>query len=126
MARHSQVIPPIELGAMLCRLPDGRLTRGPLGVGTATSVQFSDVCPAGSKVAGSWHTHPKEGGGSILPSHQDIKEALRLRMPVLCISNNDKTACYSVRGVTAQQCYNVRGVAAQQRPITRLVQLLRR
>lgn len=115
MARHLQSIPPVEVGMMLCRLPDGRLTRGPLGVGTATSVQFPDQCPSGTKVAGSFHTHPKEGGGSILPSRQDMSEAKRLSMPVLCIANNDKTVCYNVRGVTAQQG-----------PITRLAQLLRR
>ena len=114
MPRHSQQIPSVEVGMMLCRLADGRLTRGPLGVGTATSVQFPDACPAGSKIAGSFHTHPKEGGGSILPSRQDMSEAQRLKMPVLCIANNDRTACYTVRGV-----------AAQQGPITRLVHLLR-
>ena len=115
MARVGQQIPGVEIGMMLCRLPDGRLTRGPVGVGTATSVQFPDQCPTGTKVVGSIHTHPKEGGGSILPSKQDMSEAKRLSMPVLCIANNDRTACY-----------NVRGVAAQQGPITRLVQLLRR
>ena len=114
MPQYRQSIPSVEIGMMLCRLADGRLTRGPLGVGTATSVQFPDTCPAGSKVVGSEHTHPQEGGGSILPSRQDISEAKRLNMPVLCITNNVKTACY-----------NVRGVAAQQGPITRLVHLLR-
>ena len=116
MVRYCQnSIPGVEVGMMLCRLADGRLTRGPVGVGTATAVQFPDTCPAGSTVAGSFHTHPKEGGGSILPSHQDMREAKRLGMPVLCIANNDRTACY-----------NVRGVVAHQGPITRLVQLLRR
>ena len=127
MARHSQSVPPVELGFMLCRLSDGRLTRGPLGVGTATAVQFPDACPSGTKVVGSFHTHPKEGGGSIRPSQQDMKEAQRRKMPALCIANGEKTACYAVRGVAAQQpCYNGPGVAAQQGPITRLVQLLRR
>ena len=118
MARHFQQIPAVEVGFMLYRLADGRLTRGPIGVGTATAVQFPDTCnscPPGSKMVGSFHTHPKEGGGSILPSQQDMKEAARLKMSVLCIANNDRTACY-----------NVRGVKAQQGPITRLVQLLRR
>ena len=115
MARHTQQIPSVEIGMMLCRLADGRLSRGPIGVGTATAVQFSDQCPSGSTVVGSIHTHPKEGGGSILPSRQDMSEAKRLGMPVLCIANNDRTACY-----------NVRGVAHQQGPITKLVQLLRR
>ena len=115
MPRHTQSIPPVEIGMMLCRLADGRLTRGPVGVGTATSVQFPDTCPAGSKITGSFHTHPKEGGGSILPSHQDMSEAQRLKMPILCIANGERTACY-----------NVRGVKAAQGPITRLVQLLGR
>lgn len=115
MPHYRQSIPGVEIGMMLCRLSDGRLTRGPIGVGTATSVQFSDQCPSGSKVVGSFHTHPKEGGGSILPSAQDMKEAARLKMPALCIANGERTSCY-----------NVRGVSAQQGSITRLVQLLRR
>ena len=101
-------IPQVEVGAMLCRLNTGALTRGPIGVGTATNVQFPDTCPPGSVVEGSWHTHPKSGGGSILPSAQDMREAKRLSMKSLCISNEDKTACYAVRGVP--------GVHAQQRP----------
>ena len=88
---------------MLCRLQDGRLTRGAIGVGTPTSVQFSDVCPPGSKVVGSWHSHPSSGGGSILPSTQDIREAERIKMPYLCILNEQKTACYKVDGVKAAQ-----------------------
>ena len=92
-------IPPVEIGAMLCRLPTGALTRGPIGVGTATGVQFPDNCPSGSQIVGSFHTHPKEGGGSILPSTQDMREAKRIKMPNLCITNNIKTACYKVRGL---------------------------
>lgn len=88
---------------MLCRGPDGRLTRGAIGVGTATGVQFPDVCPPNTKVAGSVHTHPKEGGGSILPSGQDMSEAKRIGMPAICIVNNEKTACYRVKGVQAAQ-----------------------
>lgn len=114
MSRFRQnSLPGVEVGFMLCRLADGRLTRGPIGVGTATAVQFPDTCPAGSKVVGSFHTHPKEGGGSILPSRQDMSEAKRLSMPALCIANNATTKCYTVRGVQAQQG-----------PISRLVQLL--
>ena len=99
----ANAIPPVEVGMMLCRMDDGRLTRGPVGVGNAVGVQFPDTCPSGSKVAGSVHTHPKEGGGSILPSTQDIREAKRIGMPTLCIVNNDETQCYSVRGVAAAQ-----------------------
>lgn len=96
-------IPPVEIGMMLCRMGNGQLTRGPIGVGTATGVQFPDKCPAGTKVAGSVHTHPKEGGGSILPSTQDMREAKRIGMPALCIVNNDRSACYRVKGVEAAQ-----------------------
>ena len=95
-------IPSIEIGMMLCRLPTGQLTRGPIGVGSATGVQFPDHCPAGTSVVGSAHTHPKEGGGSILPSAQDMREAKRIGMPALCIINNEKAACYNVRGVQAR------------------------
>jgi len=103
-------IPQVEIGMMLCRMGDGRLTRGPIGVGTATSVQFPDTCPGGSKVVGSIHTHPREGGGSILPSAQDMREAKRIGMPNLCIVNNDKTACYKVRGVAAAQTVTALGL----------------
>jgi hypothetical protein len=99
----SNSIPNVEVGMMLCRMNDGRLTRGPIGVGTATGVQFPDTCPPGSKVAGSFHTHPSSGGGSILPSSQDMREAKRIGMPHLCIANESKTACYKVKGVQAAQ-----------------------
>lgn len=87
-----------EWGAMLCKMPDGKLVRGPLGVGTATSVQFPETCPAGAERWGPWHTHPKEGGGSILPSRQDIRETARLNAKGLCITNNDRTQCYLAKG----------------------------
>ena len=96
-------IPQVEVGMMLCRLQNGQLTRGAIGVGTATGVQFPETCPPGSKVAGSVHTHPKSGGGSILPSAQDMREAKRIGMPHLCIVNEAKTACYEVKGVKAAQ-----------------------
>lgn len=96
-------IPAVEFGFMLCRSPNGALTRGPVGVGTATAVQFSDQCPAGTTVAGSVHSHPQEGGGSILPSGQDMGESGRLNMPALCIVNNTKVACYGVKGVAGAQ-----------------------
>jgi len=104
-------IPQIEIGMMLCRLPGGALTRGAIGVGSATGVQFPDTCPAPSKVAGSFHTHPSSGGGSILPSAQDMREAKRVKMPVLCIANERQTQCYGVRGVQAANrgIFGVRG-----------------
>lgn len=99
----NNTIPAIEFGAMLCRLADGRLTRGPVGVGTATSVQFPETCPPGSKIVGSVHSHPKSGGGSPLPSAQDMREAARVGMPNLCIVTSEKTSCYAVKGVKAAQ-----------------------
>ena len=90
---------------MLCKTPDGKLTRGAVGVGTATGVQFPDTCPTNTKVVGSLHSHPKEGGGSILPSAQDMREAGRIGMPNLCIINNDTSACYRVKGVGAAQVH---------------------
>lgn len=96
-------IPGVEFGAMLCRLADGRLTRGPIGVGNATSVQFPDTCPPGSKLVGSFHSHPKSGGGSPLPSRQDMREAGRIGMPSLCIVTSEKTSCYRTQGVKAAQ-----------------------
>lgn len=99
----SNQLPPVEFGAMLCKMPDGRLTRGPIGVGSATSVQFPDTCPAGSKIIGSFHSHPKSGGGSSLPSTQDMREAGRIGMPNLCVITSEKTSCYAVKGVKAAQ-----------------------
>ena len=92
-------IPPVEFGAMLCRTPQGQLTRGPIGVGTATGVQFPENCPPGATVVGSFHSHPKSGGGSPLPSAQDMREAGRIGMPNLCIITSEKTSCYQVQGV---------------------------
>ena len=92
-------IPQIEIGMMLCKLPNGALPMGAIGVGNATGVQFPDICPSGSKVVGSVHTHPSSGGGSILPSTQDMREARRIGMPNLCILNERNTQCYKVRGV---------------------------
>ena len=100
---NQNIIPPVEFGALLCKLPDGRLTRGAIGVGTATSVQFPETCPAGSQIAGSFHSHPKSGGGSHLPSAQDMREAGRIGMPALCIVTSEKTSCYKVQGVKAAQ-----------------------
>ncbi|MDP2661296.1 MAG: DUF4329 domain-containing protein [Dehalococcoidia bacterium] len=93
------VIPNTEFGAMLCKTPAGQLTRGAIGVGTATSVQFPETCPPGASVVGSFHAHPKSGGGSPLPSAQDMREAKRVGMPNLCIITSEKTSCYQVRGV---------------------------
>ena len=93
-------IPAQEFGFMLCADKAGNLGRGPIGVGTATGVQFADTCPPRYPIiVGSAHSHPKEGGGSILPSAQDMREAKRLKMPNLCIINNVKSQCYGVRGV---------------------------
>ena len=91
-------LPSVEIGAMLCRMGDGRLTRGPVGVGTATGVQFPETCPPGSKIEGSFHSHPKSGGGSPLPSAQDMREAGRIGMPNLCVLTSEKTSCYEVQG----------------------------
>lgn len=102
----TQSIPAVEFGFSLFVTPNGVLTRGPVGVGDATSVQFPDTCatcPPGSKLVATIHSHPKEGGGSILPSAQDIREAGRLKMPYLCIINNEKIGCNAVKGVSAAQ-----------------------
>lgn len=96
------VIPSQEFGAMLCRTPQGQLTRGPIGVGTSAGVQFSEHCPVNTEVVGSLHSHPKSGGGSPLPSIQDMKEAGRIGMPNLCIVTSEKTSCYKVLGVKAK------------------------
>ena len=102
VAAKQNTIPSSEFGAMLCKTPSGQLTRGPIGVGTSTGVQFPDTCPPGTSIAGSFHSHPRSGGGSILPSTQDMREAGRIGMPTLCIVTSEKTQCYAVRGVKPQ------------------------
>jgi len=121
-------IPAVEFGMGLCLTKDGTLTRGPVGVGDATSVQFPDSCPTG-KFFASIHSHPKEGGGSILPSAQDMREAGRLQMAYLGIINNEKMSFYRVKGVplssmsqVPMQCGSVS--AAQGGALTRLSRLL--
>jgi len=99
MATKNSIPKNNEVGCMLCKTADGKLSRGPIGVGNATGVQFPETCPPGMQVIGSIHTHPKSGGGSILPSQQDISEAGRIGMQVLCIVTEGKTQCYAVRGL---------------------------
>lgn len=91
-------IPPVEFGFSLCRLPTGQLTRGPAGLGTATGVQFSDRCPAGSRLLALVHSHPKSGGGSPLPSRQDLREQARTKAPLQCIITTEKSSCYRPKG----------------------------
>lgn len=91
------IIPPFEIGAALCKLPTGSLTRGPLGSGTTTGVSFPNTCPPGTKMLGSWHSHPETGGGDIRPSTQDIREAKRFGWDILCTTNEKRSQCYRVK-----------------------------
>lgn len=90
-------LPDVEIGSMLCRFPNGALTRGAIGIGTPTSVTYSDKCPSGTVAVATGHSHPKSGGGSPQPSAQDLRETKRLGVPAICIYTEEKASCYAVK-----------------------------
>lgn len=47
-----------EIGAAMCRLPNGTIIPGPWSEGTPTGVSVTMRCPPGSNVMGIFHTHP--------------------------------------------------------------------
>ena len=91
-------LPPNEFGFSTGRNAQGQLVRGPIGVGTPTNVQFTEKLPPGIKLETLTHSHPKSGGGSILPSRQDMSEAARIGVPALCIVTEERAQCYAVKG----------------------------
>lgn len=44
-------------------------------------------CPPGSRAVGFWHTHPD---GKPVPSKQDVSEAVRLGMDLICVTVPEK------------------------------------
>ena len=76
-------LPSREIGATLCRFPDGRLARGPVVSGTRTSLSIPVMCPPGAGMEGLWHTHP---GGQAFPSQTDLASARQHGAKVLCVT----------------------------------------
>lgn len=88
-----------ETAITLCQLGN-MLLRGSEAKGSDPwSVNVRVSCPHGGKPIGIFHTHPLAGGGEPVPSAQDISEAKRLNLSVLCVSVPEKniTKCYKVR-----------------------------
>ena len=82
-----------EVGASICRRPDGKMVLGPVSEGTPTSVNVLKFCPPGSIFEGLWHTHPN---GAPIPSTQDLLSGIQADAKLLCINVPDTgvTGCY--------------------------------
>lgn len=86
-----QLPPDREVGAAICRMPDGQLSLGPVSQGTLMGVEFDLSCAPGAEVVGGWHTHPR---GILEPSPQDIRAHKGLKR--LCITQPQRreTRCW--------------------------------
>jgi len=72
-----------EVGAMMCRRPDGSTVFGPRSQGTHDEVDVPYRCPTGSDPYGVWHTHPH---GIAEPSPDDIQAARSFGLKRLCVT----------------------------------------
>jgi proteasome lid subunit RPN8/RPN11 len=72
-----------EVGAMLCRAPDGSTVFGPQAEGSHDNVQVPYQCPAGSEPYGVWHTHPH---GVATPSDDDLEAAREFGLRRMCVT----------------------------------------
>lgn len=72
-----------------------KISRGRTTTGTPNSVVVPlNSCPKGSKPIGVHHLHPS---GSPRLSTQDIKEARRLKLDVMCVRAGRKVKCYRLK-----------------------------
>ena len=71
-----------EVGASICRMPNGKIVLGPKATGTPMSVKVPIQCPPSATFEGIIHTHP---GGVPIPSQQDLKAGRQVGANVLCI-----------------------------------------
>ena|SRR5665811_2363968 len=70
-----------EVGAALCRDAGGNVVLGPLAEGHVQGVSIDLICPAGTTIEGTWHTHPEAGGGRLEPvsyTHLTLPTILRV------------------------------------------------
>lgn len=79
-----------EIGASICRRPNGTFVFGPFATGTPVSVNVPIKCPAGSDFYGIYHTHP---GGVPIPSGRDIQSGIKTNSQVLCVNADGRIAC---------------------------------
>ena len=83
-------LPKNEFGFTLCRMKNGKLTRGPIATGTPVQVNIPVVCPPGSSLIGLLHSHP---GGVAVPSPQDTRSAKQLGVKDMCIVDDHGLRC---------------------------------
>jgi len=83
-----------EFGFAMCRLPSGKLVRGPVATGNPRTVQIPVQCPPGSQLVGLFHTHP---GGIAFPSHTDVQSGIRVGARSLCIDADGDLRCFTIR-----------------------------
>ena len=88
-------MPRNEIGASICRRPNGTFVFGPFATGTPTSVNVPIKCPPGSRFHGIYHTHP---GGVPIPSRQDIKSGQITGSKTLCINADGRVRCWNPNG----------------------------
>lgn len=81
-----------EIGAAMCRFPNGKLAFGPFSEGTPVSVNVRIECPPGSTFEGIYHTHPR---GVPVPSQTDIKSGQLTGSKALCINADGDVRCYT-------------------------------
>ena len=86
-----------EVGAAMCRLPNGKIIYGPMVEGTPTSVSVPMRCPPNSNLMGIFPTHP---GGIPEPSETDIRSGLNIRKV--------ETLCIHVPETGVTKCHNIR------------------
>ena len=86
---------PNEIGFSLCKMPNGKLTHGPIATGTPVSVSIPVQCPSGSSLHGLFHSHP---GGVPYPSQQDVKSQKLSGAAVSCIDADGKIKCFKIKG----------------------------
>lgn len=91
---RNRQVPPNEIGFVLCKTQAGKLTHGPVRMGTPNSVTYPIACPSGSAFIGSVHTHP---GGVAKPSPQDIRGHVQVGAKVMCIKNDHEMKCFRVK-----------------------------
>lgn len=85
-----------ERAFTLCQFRNTLLKGGQATGKDEFSVTLPISCPRGKPI-GTWHSHPAAGGGSLLPSAQDISEIKRLGLQFLCVSVKRETKCYRVK-----------------------------
>jgi proteasome lid subunit RPN8/RPN11 len=95
MRRLSKLPMNNEVGALMCRAPDGSTVYGPQASGSHDNVQVPYQCPSGATPFGVWHTHPH---GIAEPSPDDIAAGKRFGLKQLCVTvpQTGETNCTAI------------------------------